>query len=118
MDDLDDIEALDGDPEVMRYINGGPRRPARSLRTGFLPFWLSPTTSAATWGSGRRSTAPAASSSAGSTSACSPPTRPTSPSSATGSTVTWGRGLATEGSRALIDAAFERHGARRVHASR
>jgi RimJ/RimL family protein N-acetyltransferase len=29
----------------------------------------------------------------------------------------WGRGLATEGSRALIDAAFTEHGARRVYAT-
>ena len=39
-DDLDDIEALDADPAVMRYINGGRPTPREELRTDYLPFWL------------------------------------------------------------------------------
>ena len=32
IDDLDAIEALDGDPAVMRYITGGPATPREELR--------------------------------------------------------------------------------------
>jgi hypothetical protein len=41
VDDLDALEALDADPEVMRYINGGHPTSREELREGILPFWLS-----------------------------------------------------------------------------
>ena len=93
------------------------RRATRCATTTCRPG--SPTTTAATRGaSGRRSSARPARSSAGSTCGRSPRTRTTSRSSGTGSIRSaWGRGYATEGSRALVDKAFAELGARRVHAS-
>jgi RimJ/RimL family protein N-acetyltransferase len=118
MDDLDDIEALDADPDVMRYINGGRPTPREELRTDYLPFWLAYYERGDAWGFwaaidrergdflGWFHLRPLAT---------DPPDEPELGYRLT--RAAWGRGLATEGSRALIDAAFERHGARRVHAS-
>ena len=117
-DDLDDIEALDADPAVMRYINGGRPTPREELRTEYLPFWMAYYERGRAWGFWAaidRATGeflgwfhlrPLPS---------DPPDEPELGYRLT--RTSWGRGLATEGSRALIDMAFERHGARRVHAS-
>jgi RimJ/RimL family protein N-acetyltransferase len=40
LEDLDALEALDADPEVMRYINGGRPTSREELREDILPFWL------------------------------------------------------------------------------
>jgi RimJ/RimL family protein N-acetyltransferase len=40
-EDIDDIVALDADPEVMRYISGGLPTPRHEIETDFLPAWLS-----------------------------------------------------------------------------
>jgi RimJ/RimL family protein N-acetyltransferase len=117
-DDLDDIEALDGDPDVMRYINGGRPTPREELRTDYLPFWLAYYQRGDAWGFwaaidretgeflGWFHLRPLAT---------DPPDEPELGYRLKRSA--WGRGLATEGSVALIEVAFERHGARRVHAS-
>ena len=118
-DDLDDIEALDADPAVMRYINGGRPTPREELRTDYLPFWLAYYERGDAWGFwaaidretgeflGWFHLRPLET---------DPPDEPELGYRLKRSA--WGRGLATEGSLALIDVAFERHGARRVHARR
>jgi RimJ/RimL family protein N-acetyltransferase len=40
MDDLDDVFALDSDPEVMFFITGGRGTPRAELATDHLPAWL------------------------------------------------------------------------------
>lgn len=39
-DDVDLITALDADPAVMRYINGGRPTPRDEIRDDYLPWWL------------------------------------------------------------------------------
>jgi RimJ/RimL family protein N-acetyltransferase len=117
-DDLDDLTALDADPAVMRYINGGLPTPREEMLVDYLPFWLAYYERGDAWGfwaaiereTGRfigwfhlRPLATDA---------------PDEPE--LGYRLirdAWGRGLATEGSRALVDRAFGELGARRVHAS-
>ena len=84
MDDLDAIEALDADPGVMRYINGGRPTPREELRTDYLPFWLAYYERGDAWGFWAAEDRETARSSAGSTSGPTRRTRPTSPSSGTG----------------------------------
>ena len=38
-DDLDDLVALDSDPEVMRWVTGAPT-PREELEHDILPAWL------------------------------------------------------------------------------
>jgi RimJ/RimL family protein N-acetyltransferase len=117
-DDLDEIEALDGDPAVMRYITGGAATPREELRDDYLPSWLAYYESGDAWGfwaaveraSGRFlgwfHLRPL------------PEDPPDAPE--LGYRLrrdAWGTGLATEGSIALIDKAFSQLGASRVHAS-
>ena len=40
MDDIDHLVALDGEPEVMRFINGGRPTPRHEIETDVLPWWL------------------------------------------------------------------------------
>jgi RimJ/RimL family protein N-acetyltransferase len=40
MDDLEHLVALDGDPAVMRYITGGPPTPRETLEHDHLPYYL------------------------------------------------------------------------------
>lgn len=117
-DDLDAIVALDADPAVMRYLNGGRPTPLEEIRDDILPWWLAYYERGDAWGfwaaiereSGRflgwfhlRPLETDA---------------PDEPELGYRLVrAAWGRGLATEGSRALIDKAFEELGARRVHAS-
>jgi RimJ/RimL family protein N-acetyltransferase len=116
--DLDDLEALDSDPAVMRYITGGRPTPREVLRDEHLPFWLGYYERGDAWGfwaaEDRRDGAfvgwfhlrPAAD---------DPPDE-----LELGYRLlrgAWGRGLATEGAQALVDRAFEQNGARRVYAT-
>lgn len=116
--DLDDVEALDADPAVMRYINGGTPTPREEIRDEYLPAWMAYYERGDRWGfwaaiehgSGRFlgwfHLRPQAS---------DPPDEPE-----LGYRLrrdAWGRGLATEGSRALIDKAFGELGAMRVYAT-
>ncbi len=39
--DLDDLVALDADPQVMRYVTGGRTTPREEMRDDFLPTFLS-----------------------------------------------------------------------------
>jgi RimJ/RimL family protein N-acetyltransferase len=38
--DLDNLVELDGDPEVMRYLTGGPATPREEIAGDILPAWL------------------------------------------------------------------------------
>ena len=117
-DDLDAVEALDADPEVMRYINGGQPTPREELRDDHLPSWLAYYERGDAWGfwtaTDRVSGAflgwfhlrPGSQ---------DPPDEPE-----LGYRLlrkAWGAGLATEGSLGLIDKAFAELGARRVYAT-
>jgi RimJ/RimL family protein N-acetyltransferase len=117
-DDLDALTDLDSDPAVMRYINGGRPTPRDEMRDDYLPWWM------AYYDAGDRYGFWAA------------------VEKVTGAFIgwfhlrpqqgdpedepelgyrliaaAWGRGYATEGSRALIRKAFEDLGARRVYAT-
>ncbi len=117
-DDLEDLVALDADPAVMRYINGGRPTPREEMRNDYLPWWLAYYERGTAWGfwaaieraTGRflgwfhlrpRET--------------DPPDEPELGYRLVREA--WGKGFATEGSRALVDRAFAELGARRVHAS-
>jgi RimJ/RimL family protein N-acetyltransferase len=41
MDDVDNVVALDADPEVMRYLTGGRPTPREEIESDYLPAWLS-----------------------------------------------------------------------------
>lgn len=117
-DDLDALVALDADPAVMRYINGGDPTPRDEMRDDYLPHWLAyydRGDAYGFWAAIERETGaflgwfhlrP----------------RPEDPADEPELgyrliASAWGRGYGTEGSRALIDKAFTELGARRVHAS-
>lgn len=116
-DDVDLIVALDSDPAVMRYITGGSATPRHEVVTEVLPAWLSyyehsdhlgffaaeerATGEFVGWfhfrpGAGRAAEEPE----------LGYRLRRSS----------WGSGLATEGSRALIDSGFREHAVARVDA--
>jgi RimJ/RimL family protein N-acetyltransferase len=118
-DDVDDLATLDADPEVTRYINGGRPTPREEIVEVVLPRFLSyyeRFPAYGFWAVEERSSdafvgwfhlRPAPDGGA-----------PDEPE--LGYRLrreAWGRGYATEGSRALIDHAFTQLGARRVWAS-
>ncbi|HTS15669.1 MAG TPA: GNAT family N-acetyltransferase, partial [Candidatus Sulfotelmatobacter sp.] len=39
-DDVDLATALDADPAVMRYVNGGRPTPREEIRDDYLPAWM------------------------------------------------------------------------------
>jgi len=118
MDDVDNLFELDSDPEVMRYLSGGPATPREVIADEILPrfirigeqypgfgYWagLKKTTSAFLgWFS----------------------LAPTHEEDMTEAELgyrllrsAWGRGYATEGSRALIDKAFAETDVQRIIAT-
>lgn len=115
-DDADRLIELDSDPEVMRYLTGGSPIPPGQIRDGVLPrildeyargvpgWWVAESRDHGTflgWFALATHHSPAID------------------ERELGYRLVrraWGCGLATEGSRALVDAAFERLGARRVWA--
>jgi RimJ/RimL family protein N-acetyltransferase len=117
-DDVDDLVELDGDPDVMHYINGGRATPREEIERDYLPAFLSYYERFAGYGfwaavektSGRF---------AGWFHFRPPPDTPDEGvelgyrlrKSA------WGKGYATEGSRALIQKGFAEHGVERVFAT-
>lgn len=117
-DDVDAIVALDSDPAVMRYINGGRPTPLEEIRDDILPWWLAYYERGDAWGFwavidrergrflGWFHLRPLPS---------DPPDEPELGYRLVRDA--WGRGYATEGSRALVDKAFTELGATRVHAS-
>jgi RimJ/RimL family protein N-acetyltransferase len=116
--DLDALESLDADPEVMRFINGGRPTPRAELRDEVLPFWLEFYERGDAWGFW------AATERSSDAFLGWFHLRPGSHGPAEEPELgyrlrreLWGRGLATEGSRALIDKAFVEFGVSRVHAT-
>jgi RimJ/RimL family protein N-acetyltransferase len=115
MADEDNAVELDSDPDVMHYITGGQATPREEIRTDYLPAWLGYYTRYPGYGfwaaeaDGRfigwfhlR-----------------PPADSPSDEPELGYRLrksVWGKGYATEGSRALIDSAFTESGAQRVFA--
>jgi RimJ/RimL family protein N-acetyltransferase len=117
-DDVDNLVELDGDPDVMRFINGGRPTPREEVENEFLPaflgyyerfagygFWTAVEKSTGRflgWFHFR------------------PPPGAGDDEVELGYRLhksAWGQGYATEGSRALIQKGFAEHGVRRVFAS-
>lgn len=115
--DVDDLFDLHNDPEVMRYIDGGNRTPRAEIEQVILPGYLAgyrqhpgygcwPATERATGAFvGWFSLVPHDDGGAG-TASLGYRLR----------TAAWGKGYATEGSRALVHRAFTDLGVRRVRA--
>ncbi|MDQ6672508.1 MAG: GNAT family N-acetyltransferase [Chloroflexota bacterium] len=115
MNDVHNIVALDGDPDVMRYISGGLPTPREEIETDILPAWLSYYERFASygfWAAHEKSSGEFL----GWFHFRPPPGHPPDdvelgyrlrkPG--------WGKGYATEGSRALIAQGFANQGVRRV----
>ncbi|MDT0381614.1 GNAT family N-acetyltransferase [Streptomyces sp. DSM 42041] len=117
-DDADDLFALDDDPEVMRFLNGGRPADREAIRTCTMPrllhvhactgtrgYWAAQEKGAGTflgWFEFR------------------PPSDDSPAVVELGyrlNRASWGRGYATEGSRALIDKGFADLGVERVTAN-
>jgi RimJ/RimL family protein N-acetyltransferase len=117
-DDIDDLFELDSDPEVMHFINGGRPTPRDEIENDVLPAFLGYYERFAGfgfWAAVERSTGrfigwfhfrPAEG---------SPPDEVELGYRLRRSA--WGKGYATEGSRALIDKGFSELGVRRIAAS-
>ena len=117
-DDVDLVTELDADPAVMRYINGGRPTPRDEIRDDYLPSWLAYYERGdryGFWAAIERRTGrflgwfhlrPLPD---------DPDDEPELGYRLIASA--WGRGYATEGSRALIGKAFTELGARRVYAT-
>lgn len=107
--DLDEVVALDNDPEVMRYINGGRPVSRDEVRGGALRrlmgrgFWAAEARGSGEW-LGWFSLEPLESVAGERTVELGYRLRRSA----------WGRGYATEGSRALLDKGFGELGVRRV----
>ena len=117
-DDLDDLVALDSDPAVMRYINGGDPTSVEEMRDDYLPWWLAYYDRGDAWGfwaAIERETGAFLGWFHLRPNEEDPPDEPE-----LGYRLrrdAWGRGYATEGSRALVDKAFRELGASRVYAT-
>jgi RimJ/RimL family protein N-acetyltransferase len=117
-DDVDNLVELDGDPAVMRFINGGRPTPRREIESDILPAFLAYYERFAGfgfWAAIERSTAsfvgwfhfrPPHAAEPGEIELGYRLRRPA-----------WGKGYATEGSRALIQKGFAEFGVQRVVAS-
>jgi RimJ/RimL family protein N-acetyltransferase len=117
-DDVENLVELDADPEVMRYINGGRPTPREEIEDEVLPAFLryyERTAGFGFWAAQERATGafvgwfhlrPAPESPPGEAELGYRLRRSA-----------WGKGYATEGSRALVDKAFAELGVERVVAS-
>ncbi|MGW7054077.1 GNAT family N-acetyltransferase [Streptomyces sp. NPDC054887] len=137
--DVDRLVALDSDPEVMRYLNGGRPTSRAAVVERVLPRLMHDYACTGTrgfWAAEEKATAPAPGTGAGTAAGKGSPVdnprtflgwfefRPLSEDS--GEVVelgyrlgraAWGRGYATEGARALIDKGFTDLGVQRVTAN-
>lgn len=117
-DDVDLATALDADPDVMRYINGGRPTPREEIRDDYLPSWIAYYEAGdryGFWAAIEKGTGSFLGWFHLRPREGDPDDEPElgyrliAPS--------WGRGYATEVSRALIRKAFSELGARRVYAT-
>ncbi len=115
MADEDNVVDLDSDPDVMRYINGGRPTPRAEVRTVYLPGWMSYYARYPGYGFW-------AAEADGEFIGCvnlRPPAGHPTDEPELGYRLrksAWGKGYATEISRALVDKAFTDCGAQRVYA--
>src|SRR5437764_491557 len=117
-DDVDNLVELDSDPDVMRFINGGRSTPREEIGSDVLPAFLAyyeRFSGYGFWAAVEKSSGrfvgwfhfrPAAAAAPGEIELGYRLRRSA-----------WGKGYATEGSRALIDKGFAELGVRRVVAS-
>ncbi len=118
LDDVDLATALDADPAVMRYINGGRPTPRDEIRDDYLPAWMAYYQAGdryGFWAAIEKDTGAFLGWFHLRPQGADPDDEPELGYRLIASA--WGRGYATEGSRALIRTAFERLGARRVYAT-
>lgn len=117
-DDVENLHALDSDPEVMRFLNGGRPTPREAIRDEFLPHvleWYRRFPAFGYWATVERSTQTFLG-----WFALHPRVDGDPDDVELGYRLrrsAWGRGYATEGSRALIHQAFAELGVRRVFAT-
>lgn len=116
-DDVDNLVELDSDPDVMRFINGGRPTPRHEIENVIMPAFLGNDErfgGLGFWAAIERSTGQFVG------------WFHLRPAEGAGDELelgyrlrrsAWGKGLATEGSRALIDKAFAEPGVQRVFAS-
>ena len=117
-DDVDFATALDADPAVMRYINGGRPTPRDEIRDDYLPAWMAYYEAGdryGFWAAIEKRTGAFLGWFHLRPQEADPDDEPELGFRLIASA--WGRGYATEGSRALIRQAFEDLGARRVYAT-
>jgi RimJ/RimL family protein N-acetyltransferase len=117
-DDVDLTATLDADPAVMRYINGGRPTPRDEIRDDYLPAWLAYYEAGdryGFWAAIEKRTGAFLGWFHLRPQDVDPDEEPELGYRLIASV--WGRGYATEGSRALIRKAFEALGARRVYAT-
>jgi RimJ/RimL family protein N-acetyltransferase len=113
--DLEALAALDADPEVMRYLNGGRAEPFETIRDKVLPHFLA-------WHSRDENRGFWAAESLATGEFLGwfhfrPPHEPDVPGVELGYRLrqtAWGQGFATEGARAIIHHAFNRLDVERV----
>jgi RimJ/RimL family protein N-acetyltransferase len=115
--DVDALVELDSDPEVMRYITGGPATPREEIENDYLPSWLRYYEEHEAYGFFA-----AVEKESGEFIGwfqLRPPRGGPQDEVELGYRLrrpAWGKGYATEGSRALVERAFVELGARRVYA--
>lgn len=116
--DLELLVELDSDPEVMRYLSGGPATPREEIADDILPHWLKyydRYPGYGFWAAIER----ASGEFIGWFHLRPLPESPTDEPELGYRLrrTAWGQGFGTEGSRALIDRGFREFGARRIIAS-
>ena len=117
-DDLDMLVELDSDPEVMRYLTGGPPTPREEIADDILPAWLryyERWEGFGFWAAIEKSTGEFVG-----WFHFRPPSGSPDDEVELGSRLhrtAWGKGYGTEASRALIRRGFTEYGVRRVIAS-
>ena len=117
-DDLDDLVALDSDPAVMRYINGGRPTPRDEMRDDYLPWWLAYYDRGDAWGfwaAIERETGDFLGWFHLRPNKEDPPDEPELGYRLVQSA--WGKGYATEGSRAVLHWTLQQAGVQRVIAT-
>jgi RimJ/RimL family protein N-acetyltransferase len=117
LDDVDNLVALDGDPDVMHFINGGRPTPRDEIESAVLPRFLSYYQHGLQfgfWAASEKSTGEFLGWFHFRPREGIDPAQPELGYRLR--TSAWGRGYATEGSRALIDKGFAEQGVQRVTA--
>ncbi len=117
-DDVDNLVELDGDPEVMHFVTGGPPTPREQIEQDILPEWLAYYAKSlhfGFWAAEEKATERFIG-----WFHFRPGTDHADDEPELGYRLrrsAWGKGYATEGCRALIDDGFAEHGVRRVVAA-